>query len=711
MCTTGVTGMANLLTNESSYNTFTASGRQCRERRLPERFSEYEMDSILPRPASNDKNKRACKSTSTLPSIPSKNTSPTTHPEIQKPTSDSMVKKKAPSVLRTQSKKVANSRPNTNLAIVPKWNVMKTAQHPVVKTSSSIRKLLQDKRFDFPKLIKEEKGRAFDDDVDLNVPLHCKTVKLVAWIRFHRIYQTGRMHVRYFSHQAGPVILVMRPNEIVAAEKSRDIETMKGDQNAPEIVKKLIDPFISPDESSQYAVLFCDGNKWELMMDRLAYETLQTPTPPPPAKSSAAEPKSQLVLRHSVEPEVREQTEAFTEEQHEEKATHRPAVDTAAKSYDSQQNRKYVEEKLEKIKLKLNILPPKRIFGSTSPTKSQQDSTSTLLLIVPTDAEPALISESSLPPSGASSISSADPLSSTQEAATTFLIPDQSILLRSELGNRNKQLKTVDLNANKRKPPVLVCPQVVKYSRIESAPESLRGIRMSNGQANLGDYSNFGDSSAFFTKQPKSSSKTAPVAPPTPPSTPELEMELGAVQSTSGAHPLPNAVRNNPILPSPSTVASKRGTTTSAKLISCLKPNPMDFSSETSNSTDDSQSNDEDVVEFCVQDEARRKEGNGNVFKRPLSKSAVPHNSTQRQLRLPREVKTNLSKLIISQDISKHFVFFFQKRRKDLDKSLRDLNVLSAPNNNNRPKIVVLKDVNYFISYIFHSFLYVFVYT
>ena len=137
----------------------------------------------------------------------------------------------------------------------------------------------------------------------------------------------------------------------------------------------------------------------------------------------------------------------------------------------------------------------------------------------------------------------------------------------------------------------------------------------------------------------------------------------------------------------------------------------MDFSSETSNSTDDSQSNDEDVVEFCVQDEARRKEGNGNVFKRPLSKSAVPHNSTQRQLRLPREVKTNLSKLIISQDISKHFVFFFQKRRKDLDKSLRDLNVLSAPNNNNRPKIVVLKDVNYFISYIFHSFLYVFVYT
>ena len=65
-------------------------------------------------------------------------------------------------------------------------------------------------------------------------------------------------------------------------------------------------------------------------------------------------------------------SQIYTEEQHEEEAILRPAVDTAAKSYDSQQNRKYVEVRLNQIKQKLKIPQPNQISGFISP-KSRGD--------------------------------------------------------------------------------------------------------------------------------------------------------------------------------------------------------------------------------------------------------------------------------------------------------------------------------------------------
>lgn len=72
---------------------------------------------------------------------------------------------------------------------------------------SKMRKLLQDERFQLHKLMTQEKTRAFDDEIDLAVRPG-QTVQLVAWIRFHSVYQSGKMHIRFLSRRSGPVILV-----------------------------------------------------------------------------------------------------------------------------------------------------------------------------------------------------------------------------------------------------------------------------------------------------------------------------------------------------------------------------------------------------------------------------------------------------------------------------------------------------------------------
>ena len=192
-------------------------------------------------------------------------------------------------------------------------------QEPINNLSWIMRQL-QDKSFN--KLIEEEKRRAFEDEVDLNVQPGLK-VKLVSWIRFHRIYQSGRMCVRYLRSPAGPVILVMRPGEIVEEGISRDIQTMQGEQNAPEIIKQLLEPFISLEKTSAYAVMFCDGVNWGLV-DCLNPKASETLTKPPSAISSVAERQSQQDGRQPeqlAEPQFPEQ---HAEENSVERATSDP---------------------------------------------------------------------------------------------------------------------------------------------------------------------------------------------------------------------------------------------------------------------------------------------------------------------------------------------------------------------------------------------------
>ena len=92
-----------------------------------------------------------------------------------------------------------------------------------------------------------------------------QTVQVVAWIRFHRIYHAEKMHIRILSRKSGPLILVMRPHEILAADITTDIQNMRDDPSVPHIVKELLDPFVSPSETTRYAFLLCDGIKWELV--------------------------------------------------------------------------------------------------------------------------------------------------------------------------------------------------------------------------------------------------------------------------------------------------------------------------------------------------------------------------------------------------------------------------------------------------------------
>ena len=256
--------------NESYYSKidWTSSGRRCRERRVPQRLSNYHLENVSavsPRPVSEDpklKNKSPRAS-------PSENSSPQTLPATQQQTDEKITTPSSPnaevSTKMTPSRKVAKKRthPIKRFANVTKSKV--TAEE-TVKTQEPVNKMawimhqLRGERFDI--LVEEEKSRAVDDRVDLNVQKG-QTLQLVSWNRFHKIYQSGRIHIRFLSRRAGHVILVVRPDEIV--DNSRDIQTMKGDVNAPEIAKKLLQQFISPEESSRYAVLFCDGVKWELM--------------------------------------------------------------------------------------------------------------------------------------------------------------------------------------------------------------------------------------------------------------------------------------------------------------------------------------------------------------------------------------------------------------------------------------------------------------
>ena len=271
--------------NESFYSKidWSASGRQRRERRIPERFSEYHLGGdISPPPRPSSKNSKGPRPSTSRPSSPLEKTpSPRPSPTNVTPPKKPTLKKK----------------------------VMQTAaQVPLVNTSSRMRQLLQ--RFNLPQLVMEERGRTFEDEVDLNVR-RGQTVQLVAWIRFHRIYQSGLIHIRF---RAGPVILVMHPDEIVGEDVSCNIQSMTGDRkaNAPKIVQSLLEPFISPEDCSRYAVLFCDGFKWQLVGWINHKGLAQQPTQLP-AEQSATQPTEEETTEMGVQADVEEKRNEVVE--------------------------------------------------------------------------------------------------------------------------------------------------------------------------------------------------------------------------------------------------------------------------------------------------------------------------------------------------------------------------------------------------------------
>ena len=348
---------------------------------------------------------------------------------------------------------------------------------------SKMRKLLQDERFQLQTLMTQEKMRAFDDEVDLTVRSG-QTVQLVAWIRFHSVYQSGKMHIRFLSRRAGPVILVrvvlkisfsssghrsltilvfffqvMRPTEIVAADITCDIQDMRDKPNVPEIVKELLDPCISPEETCRYAFLLCDGVKWELV----GCLSLKASTPAPaiqPAPANATKPRGRHAAKatepkkSTVEKVMPDAPEVVLEEQplppmdnfstklrirrkssfdHLEDSPSSspigtPTTDSSAAATNDrltamEQRRIMLEQRLSQINSKLGSGPPLKLSFPLRPNKNKSGA----------GQQAAKRQDSSLVTPGPSSASDSGtssplPVQRQKKADNLLLTPDQCIL-------------------------------------------------------------------------------------------------------------------------------------------------------------------------------------------------------------------------------------------------------------------------------------------
>ncbi len=217
----------------------------------------------------------------------------------------------------------------------------------------------------------------------------------------------------------------MKPTDIVAADITCDIQDMKDKPNIPEIVKELLDACISPEETSRYAFLLCDGVKWELVgcLSLKASTVLPTPAPTqskpalPAPSSSGAKKKPKNTVTKAM-PEVILEEQELPEEYQEEPSipeaipenSPSPAVPNASKYEDHsteerlkamELKRKKLEERLSQINSKLCSAPVKVSFPARSMKPKMQKHSSTakdpLLSSSPSVKEPLPSSNTSTP--------------------------------------------------------------------------------------------------------------------------------------------------------------------------------------------------------------------------------------------------------------------------------------------------------------------------
>uniref|UniRef100_A0A0P5I6K9 THAP domain-containing protein 3 n=1 Tax=Daphnia magna TaxID=35525 RepID=A0A0P5I6K9_9CRUS len=475
------------------------------------------------------------------------------------------------------SKNVAKKHTHPNMRLANKSRISPTEenvaapQEPIARTSSlsKMRKLLNDERFQLQKLMTDEKTRAFDEEVDLAVR-QGQTVQLVAWIRFHRIYHAGRIHIRFLSRRAGPVILVMRPTEIVAADITCDIQDMKSNDNSPEIVKELLDPCISPDETSRYAFLLCDGVKWELV-GCLTLKTTDAPNPtaaPAPASLDTEDtsefrkspPSHQQPIAKKVP--VAAFPEGLDTQQQQSAASLKCVSEFPVKAKEGvcppipvslpsllvkhssverinamEQRRMQLEERLNQIKSKL-MIPQAKPIASSKLLKSR-NRTSTCpnprsVPIVDQLVMPEEFPSRSLPQSGPSvQVAPKTARRSKRKPDMAYLIPDQCILPDDMpiVGLTEEQTEMEGKGHHQNLPDLLI-DQVIKeptrsmYPAAEKLAMFSRLIR--NGSDpffNGANYSSFEDTSTFASERVRSSTKRQQPAkierpPPSPPVVP-----------------------------------------------------------------------------------------------------------------------------------------------------------------------------------------------
>ena len=123
-------------------------------------------------------------------------------------------------------------------------------------------------------LLAEEQERADDNYLDLTVATK-GTIQLVEWMRFHRIYFAGGLHVRAKildrSGQRHVTFVMNAGDETIASlpADTTDIESFKDREKKPEIIKKLLERQVLPPrracQYTRFVVLQCTSTHWRLM--------------------------------------------------------------------------------------------------------------------------------------------------------------------------------------------------------------------------------------------------------------------------------------------------------------------------------------------------------------------------------------------------------------------------------------------------------------
>lgn len=136
---------------------------------------------------------------------------------------------------------------------------------------SDWQKLLKRKSLE-TELLAEELNRIDDDHLDLTLATK-GTIQLVEWMRFHRIYFSGGLHVRSKildrSGQRHMTYVMNAGDEISGLPDTTDIEVLKEREKKPEIIKKLLERQVLPPrracQYTRYVVLECNGTHWRLI--------------------------------------------------------------------------------------------------------------------------------------------------------------------------------------------------------------------------------------------------------------------------------------------------------------------------------------------------------------------------------------------------------------------------------------------------------------
>ena len=124
------------------------------------------------------------------------------------------------------------------------------------------------------------------------------TLKLVKWLRFHRIYRAGGVHIRFKTlGQSRLLTYVMNASDYIGdLPDTNDIVELKDREEIllPKIIKQLLEHDVRPprivSRLTRYVVLECNGDHWQL----LALHDIKSAKPKDPENF---EPKQKLTGR------------------------------------------------------------------------------------------------------------------------------------------------------------------------------------------------------------------------------------------------------------------------------------------------------------------------------------------------------------------------------------------------------------------------------